>query len=106
VLAEARDKRRAQAGQGRIGRHGVGDDEQVGLLADRADLVGQPLERAVLNLALKLLPEWLAQGMGEEGRARFLDCLEGAAKVEVGMENAHAAKGLLCAHADVEGCPS
>jgi hypothetical protein len=40
VATDARDELRAEAGDRGIAGHGAGDDEQVGLLADRADLVG------------------------------------------------------------------
>jgi hypothetical protein len=41
VAADARDELRTEAGDRGIAGHGAGDDdEQVGLLADRADLVG------------------------------------------------------------------
>ena len=80
-----------------MARHGVGDDEQVGLLADRPDPFGQPPERPVLELALEPPPERLAQGLGDEGRPRLPEGLEGAAKLEVGVEDARAGVGRLCA---------
>jgi len=85
--------------------HGAGDGEQVGLLAHRADLVGKPLERAGLDLALEPFAERLAERARDEGHARFRECLERAGEVEVGVESthAHAAWWSLWAHADVEG---
>jgi len=83
--------------------HIPGNDEEVGLLAHRADLVGKPLERTGLELVLEIPAERLAERARDEGRARFRECLEGVGEVEVRVEDAHAARRSLRAHADVEG---
>lgn len=104
-LAHAPHDLRAEAGDRGMVGHAPGDDEEVGLLTDRANLVGKPLERAGLDLALEPLAEWLAECARDEGRARFRECLERGAEVEVRVEDthAHAAWWSLLAHADVEG---
>jgi hypothetical protein len=91
------------SGDGGIGRHVAGDDEEVGLLAHRADLVGQALEWAGLDLVLEVPAERLAECVRDECRARFRERLERAAEVEGGMEGAHVAYWSLRAHAGVEG---
>jgi hypothetical protein len=74
---------RAEAGDRGIAGHGADDDEQVGLLADRADLVGQPLERAGLDLALEPLVEPLAERARNESRAHVRECSERAGQGQV-----------------------
>jgi hypothetical protein len=86
--------------------HAPGDDEEVGLLAHRANLVGKPLERAGVDLALELPAGRLAERARDEGRARFRECLERPMQVEVGVEGVPAAWWSLRAHAGVEGWPS
>ena len=63
--------------------HIPGNDEEVGLLARRADLVGKPLERTGLELVLEIPAERLAERARDEGRARFRECLEWECQPEV-----------------------